>query len=117
MEERFKTARALRRFGLHVGIQVGPILPYGDWRRDADAFAKKLCEEGDFLVVRSVAQMSERGRPTSAVARMLAAERSFFWLRQDSHVPLTEAIRVRDEKKLFHPSALEVREPQLKLFP
>lgn len=116
VEERFKTVRALRRFGLHVGIQVGPILPYGDWRKDASAFATKLCAEADFLVIRSVAQMCERARPTSTVARMLAAERSFFWLRQDSHVPLTEAVKAIDETKLFHPSSLEAREPQLPLF-
>jgi len=117
VEERFKTVRALRRFGLHVGIQVGPILPYGDWRKDAAPFAKKLCDEADLLVVRSVVQMSERARPTSVVARMLAAERSFFWLRQDSHVPLTEAIKEIDHGKLYHPATLELEEPQLPLFP
>jgi hypothetical protein len=116
VEERFKTVRALRRFGLHAGIQVGPILPYGDWRRDADKFAAQLCDEADFLVVRSVVQMSDKSRPTSTVARMLAAERSFFWLRQDSHVPLVEAITRIDPTKLFHPSSLEAREPQLTLF-
>jgi hypothetical protein len=116
IEERFKTVRALRRFGLHAGIQVGPILPYGDWRKDARAFAAALCTEADFLVVRSIAQMSDKARSASVAARMLAAERLFFWLRQDSHVPLTEAIRELAPEKLFHPSGLEVKDPQLSLF-
>jgi DNA repair photolyase len=42
VSERWKTVRALRRFGLKVGIQVAPLLPYGDWRQDAAAFAEDL---------------------------------------------------------------------------
>jgi hypothetical protein len=116
VEERFKTVRALRRFGLHVGIQVAPILPYGDWRKDAVMFAQKLCSEADFLVIRSTAQMSDRPRPTSSAARLLASDRQFFWLRQDSHVPLTNAVSEIAPDLLFHPSGLEMRDPQLQLF-
>ena len=54
VSERWKTIRALRRFGLKVGVQVAPILPYGDWRKDAHAFAEQVCREGDFVVVKSV---------------------------------------------------------------
>lgn len=35
VEERLKTAAALRKFGIEVMLQVHPVLPYGDWRKDA----------------------------------------------------------------------------------
>jgi DNA repair photolyase len=114
--ERWKTVRALKRFGLRVGVQVAPILPYGDWRNDAGTFAQELCEHADFLVVRSVIQAAGVPRPTTRIARMLAQERQFFWLRQDSHKPLLDAISLRAGEKLFHPAGVELQDPQLQLF-
>jgi DNA repair photolyase len=114
--ERWKTVRALKRFGLKVGVQVAPILPYGDWRLDAGAFAHELCEHADFIVVRSIIQAAGVARPTTRLARTLAQERQFFWLRQDSHKPLVDAIATQAEAKLYHPAGLELQDPQLKLF-
>jgi DNA repair photolyase len=114
--ERWKTVRALKRFGLKVGVQVAPILPYGDWRADAGTFAQELCEHADFIVVRSVIQAAGVPRPTTRLARMLSQERQFFWLRQDSHKPLVDAISARAEGKLYHPAGIEPQDPQLKLF-
>lgn len=114
--ERWKTVRALRRFGLRVGVQVAPILPYGDWRKDARAFAQQLCVESDFVTVKSVIQASGVLRPQTPVARKLATDRQFFWLRQDSQIPLLDAIAALDERKLFHPAGLQPVDPQLKLF-
>ena len=116
VEERWKTMRALRRFGLKVGAQVAPILPYGDWRKDAIRFADKLCEEADYVTVRSMIQTCGIPRPTTPLARKLASDRQFFWLRQDSHTPLVDAVLAVNCKKLFHPAGLQPADPQLKLF-
>ena len=116
VEERWKTVRALKRFGLKVGVQVAPILPYGDWRKDAGAFADKLCTEADYVTVRSLIQTCGVPRPTTPLARKLANDRQFFWLRQDSQTPLLNALVERDAKKLFHPAGLQPADPQLKLF-
>lgn len=116
VDERWKTVRALRRFGVRAGVQVAPVLPYGDWRKDAHAFAEKLCEAADFVTVRSMIQVSGVARPTTPLARKLAADRQFFWLRQDSQVPLINAVAEIDANKLFHPAGLMPVDPQLKLF-
>lgn len=116
VEERWKTVRALRRFGLRVGVQVSPMLPYGDWRKDAKAFAEKLCHEADFVSLQSVIQASGVSRPTTPLARRLAADRQFFWLRQDTQTPLLDAIGVMDSTKLYHPAGLHPSDPQLQLF-
>jgi DNA repair photolyase len=116
VEERWKTVRALKRFGLRVGVQVAPMLPYGDWRRDATGFAERLCKEADFVAIRSLIQVSGAPRPSTPLARKLANDRNFFWLRQDTHVPLQEAVAECDETKLFHPAGLSPVDPQLRLF-
>ena len=116
VSERWKTVRALKRFGLRVGVQVSPILPYGDWRSDAKIFAEELCEHGDFVVVRSVIQAAGVPRPNSLLARQLAQDRQFFWLRQDSHRPLVDALTAIAPEKLYHPAGIEPVDPQLPLF-
>jgi hypothetical protein len=50
------------------------------------------------------------------LARKLASDRQFFWLRQDSHTPLLDAVIEANAKKLFHPAGLQPMDPQLKLF-
>jgi hypothetical protein len=114
--ERWKTVRALRRFGLTVGVQVSPMLPYGDWRADAGAFADELCEEADFITVRSITQAAGTPRPNTPIARKLIADRQFFWLRHDTHRHLEQAIARRAESKLLHPADAELPNPQMALF-
>lgn len=114
--ERWKTVRALKRFGIRVGIQVSPMLPYGDWRKDAGDFAAELCEEADFISVKSLTQASRSSRPTNPIARKLEADRQFFWLRQDTHKPLEEAIRRIASEKLVHPAEVAMPNPQMALF-
>ena len=116
VSERWKTIRALKRFGFKVGIQVGPMLPYGDWRRDAAAFAEDIMAEADFVSVHSIADAAGGARPTGALARKLAADRQFFWLRADTRRPLCEALERIAPEKVFHPAAVEVPDPQLVLF-
>ena len=116
--ERWKVVRTAKRFGFKVGVQVGPMLPYGDWRKDAQLFADELVEAADFITVQSLMQGEGGGggRPRSSVARALAADRQFFWLRHDTHGPLTEAITQIAAGKLYHPLALPLPERQLPLF-
>jgi hypothetical protein len=116
VSERWKTVRALKRFGLKVGIQVAPLLPYGDWRNDAEAFAEDLAAEADWISVTSISQAAGASRPSGMIARQLAADRQFFWLRADTHRPLVEAIQRIAPEKLFHPGFLELPDPQLRLF-
>jgi hypothetical protein len=116
VSERWKTVRALKRFGLKVGIQVSPLLPYGDWREDASAFAEDLVAEADWVSVTSIAQGAGNARPSGVLARKLAAERQFFWLRADTHRPLSDALHRIAPEKMYHPAAIEVPNPQLQLF-
>lgn len=116
ISERLKAIRTLRHFGMRVGVQVAPLLPYGDWRRDADKFAELLSDNAEFLCIRSLAQLAEGRRPKGHVAERLAAERRFHWLRADAHEPLIQAIRKRCPEKLVHPVEYEFIEPQLGLF-
>jgi len=116
VSERWKTVRALKRFGLKVGIQVSPLLPYGDWREDASAFAEDLVAEADWVSVTSIAQGAGNARPSGVLARKLAAERQFFWLRADTHRPLSDVLHRIAPEKMYHPAAIEVPNPQLQLF-
>jgi hypothetical protein len=116
VEERFKTVRALRSFNVKVGVQVAPLLPYGDWRKDAGSFAQELVAVSDFITVRSVVQTEGAGRPTSALAQHLAQARDFFWLRHDAHVPLLSALEDAAVDRLFHPASLPYEDPQMELF-
>jgi hypothetical protein len=114
--ERWKTVRALKRFGFKVGVQVGPILPYGDWRADAGAFAESLAAEADFVTVKSIADTTRGARPSGALASKLAADRQFFWLRTDTRKPLAAALEAIAPDKLYHPAELKLPERQMVLF-
>jgi hypothetical protein len=116
VSERWKMVRALKRFGLRVGIQVAPLLPYGDWRTDAQAFAEDLVAEAEWVSVSSIAQAAGSARPNGVLARRLAADRQFFWLRADSHRPLTDALCRIAPEKVYHPAELELQDPQMMLF-
>jgi hypothetical protein len=113
---------ALERYGTMTRQQV--IAPALKLAREgfelnddlAGQFAEKLCGEADYVTVRSMIQTSGVPRPTTPVARKLASDRQFFWLRQDSHTPLLDAVLATNSKKLFHPAGLQPSDPQLKLF-
>jgi DNA repair photolyase len=119
VDERLRAATALRRFGVEVTLQVAPVLPYGDWRRDADAFAEVLDQHGDRVVVRSL----NRGTPDcekrirhSSVAKRLAQERKFQWLRPDAATPLLNALDARCPKKLASRPMPKAQTRQMSIF-
>lgn len=41
-------------------LQVGPLLPYGDWKVDASKFAQLLVENADYIYVRPITDGSEK---------------------------------------------------------
>lgn len=119
VEERLRTAEALRRFGIPVSLQVSPVLPYGDWRNDAPAFAERLCEHADHLFVRGLSDGSpecERRLGTTTLAKKLAADRMFHWLRPDSATPLITAIEACAKEKLSAPVWRHLGSKQLAMF-
>ncbi|MCB0311146.1 MAG: radical SAM protein [Bdellovibrionales bacterium] len=119
IQDRIRAATALRRFNVPVTLQVSPLLPYGDWRRDAEGFAKLLNENGDFLYVKALSDGSERVERklrSSVLARKLAGERKFHWLRADAALPLINAIERIAPDKLKIPQFEQTSEKQLKMF-
>jgi DNA repair photolyase len=118
VEERLKTAAALRRFGVPVTIQVGPVLPYGDWRKDAGEFAQKLVEHADHIVVQPLYRLQKRaGRKINCpVSQRIARDRLFHYLRPDSAQPLFDAIEKIAPEKLMQPSREQLRSRQLSIF-
>lgn len=120
VEERIKLLRSLRRFGIHCGVQVSPLLPYGDWERDARPFAELLGEHCDYVLVRSLSREAERngrGSVEARIARKLADSRRFHWLRNDATRPLIEALdEVGGGRRLTDFQLTDLPERQLRLF-
>ena len=119
VEERLRTAEALRRFGVPVMLQVSPLLPYGDWRGDAGKFAELLCEHADGLYVRGLSngtEQCERRLSTTTVAKKLAADRMFHWLRSDGANPLISEIEARAPEKLEPPAWRHLDSKQMEMF-
>lgn len=119
VSERLKTIRALRQFGIEVKIQVGPVLPYGDWKSDAKKFAEILVEHADFISVLPItdgSKSAESGLRKNPVALKLAQDRKFHWLRRDSARPLLQAIEDIAPEKLVSPQRAQFTNRQLSIF-
>ncbi len=104
--DRLRAAETLRRAGIEVTIQVAPVLPYGDWRKDAESFAALLIDHADYISVNTFESGgNERSRRVrgSPLAQLLANDRKFHWLRRDSARPLLDAIQARAAHKLQRP--------------
>ena len=119
IEERLKTVRALRRFGVEVNLQVSPLLPYGDWKSDAPAFARLLVEHADHIFVEGLVKGSEKAQrkaQSGPLAQKLAADRKFHWLRHDSANPLITAIEELAPEKLKLPERKHLQDRQVQMF-
>jgi len=117
--ERLQCARALRRFGVEVTLQVAPLLPYGDWRGDAARFADLLIESADYIYVRPMMSGEEREdrRTTSPeLAQALSKDRRFHWLRPDAATPLISAIEERAPEKLLAVKRRHLQRRQMEMF-
>ncbi len=117
--DRLDAAVTLRRFNIPVTIQVNPILPYGEWKADAKTFAKAIVNASDNICVGSLTDGSDamekrlRGSP---LAKKLAKDRKFHWLRPDSGVPLISAIEEIAPEKLLIPARTMFGSKQLEIF-
>jgi len=119
VEERLKAIRSLSRFDIPVRIQVSPVLPYGDWQKDAADFAQCIVENAYGVDVRSLSNGSkERERELRGVpvATKLAQDRKFHWLRPDAATPLREALNRLSPKIFTPPNCEHLKDPQLKIF-
>lgn len=117
--ERLKAATALRRFGVEVTLQVAPVLPYGDWRADAGRFAEVLDKHADYIHVKPLTDGSpqtEKIVKYMPLAKRLADDRKFHWLRSDSANPLIAAIKAIAQPKLLLPKRPYLEDKQVKLF-
>jgi hypothetical protein len=118
VEERLKTAAALRRFGVEVTVQVGPVLPYGDWRKDASEFASVLNEHSDYIRPVPLYELQKQsGRSVNcSVSQRIARDRLFHYLRPDSAEPLKAAIQNMAPQKLKGPETVQRGPVQLGIF-
>lgn len=119
IEERLKTVEALRRFGIEVNLQVNPLLPYGDWRQDAGAFAELLVKHADHIFLGGLVDNHEgnaRQAQSSILARKLAEDRKFHWLRPDTAQPLYDAIEQMAPEKLKLPERKHLGKKQMEMF-
>ena len=119
VDERLKTAAALRRFGIEVTLQVGPVLPYGDWKEDAAGFAKILDEHSDYVYVAPFtdgSDLAEKRVRNSVVAKRIADDRKFHWLRTDAANPLISEIEKIAPEKLKRPDRTQLKNKQLSIF-
>ena len=119
VEERLKAANALRRFGVEVTLQVSPVLPYGDWKKDAAGFAKMLTDHADYVHVKAMTdgtEKVERKVRMTSVAKKLAEDRQFFYLRPDTAKPLLNAIEMLKPQALKIPARQQLQPKQMKMF-
>jgi hypothetical protein len=117
--ERLITADGLRKQGVKVNLQVSPVLPYGDFYRDAWPFAETLAEHGDYVTFGCLAtgqvadEPSLKGLP---IAHNLSAEKMFRWLRPHAYRYLFHAVQEVAPEKLLLPVTQEAKLSQMSLF-
>jgi len=119
IEERLKTVTALRRFGVEVMLQVSPVLPYGDWKKDASKFAEILAANGDRIYVAPMTDGSDRTERkirNTALAKKLAEDRKFHWMRPDSANPLISELERIAPEKLSSPEREHLKKKQIEMF-
>jgi DNA repair photolyase len=119
VKERFEAANAFKNLGVEVTIQASPLLPYGDWRKDAASFAQKLCASADYIFIKQIMAndpKSIRNAKKSKIAVQLAQSKQYFWLRHDTAQPLREAIMCINQDKLKAPDRSDLYNKQLSIF-
>lgn len=117
--ERLIAADGLRKQGIPVNLQVSPILPYGDFLRDAWDFAELLDRHADFVTFGSLSSgnpSEERFLRTMPIAQKLSSDGMFAWLRPHAYQAVFHALSVLAPEKLVLPAMRSVAPKQLKLF-
>ena len=119
ISERLIAADGLRRQGVRVNLIASPVLPYGEFYRDAWDFAELLEKHADFVSFGCLASGSsadESQLRTLPVAHKLVSDKQFRWLRPYSHRYLFYALSVIAPEKLMLPVKPPVNPSQLSLF-
>lgn len=118
ISERLRVAAVLRKFGIPIHMQVSPMLPYGDIKKDAAAFASMLTTNADYISVQPIFTGVKSGNKVarSQIADKLAAERNFSWLRADACKHLLQCIELLAPKKLELPNLNTKQDRQLNIF-
>jgi DNA repair photolyase len=113
LEERIRAITALRRFGITVNVQVGPLLPYGDIKTEAASFARFLSQHADYIhVTEASSHLSERDE----IAKTLAEDGRWEYLRKGCSRFLLKELESLAPEKLKTPDKLRYHNRQLSLF-
>ena len=119
ISDRLLAVDGLRKQGVRVNLVASPALPYGDFYRDAWKFAEMLSEHADFITFGALAggaPSDEAQLKTLPLARRLAADKQFRWLRPYSFRYLYYAVQSLAPEKLTVPAPLFPKTSQLSLF-
>ncbi len=117
--ERLIAADGLRAQGITVNLQVSPILPYGDFYRDAWPFAELLAAHSDYITLGCLATGSvqdEQALRMNPLAIRLSTDKQYRWLRPHAYKYLFHALQSVAPKKLVLPVRTEAVKSQLSLF-
>ncbi|HMO02267.1 MAG TPA: radical SAM protein [Oligoflexia bacterium] len=95
--ERLQAIKALQKLGINTEIVVAPLLPYGEWREDAEKTATTLTQHARVSAVLAlydgIDKEVRKERWFETITDALAKRREFFWLRADSSQPLLNALK------------------------
>lgn len=117
--ERIVAADGLRKQGVTVNLMASPVLPYGDYFRDAWDFADLLNRHADYITFGSLASGSENDEKAlriMPIAQKLVADKQFRYLRPYSYHVLYRAMQAIAPEKLLLPVKKPVNPSQLSLF-
>jgi hypothetical protein len=119
IKDRLIGADGLRAQGIPVNLVASPLLPYGEYYRDAWEFAELLDKHADFISTGCLAS-GEPGEENQLralpLARRLAADSKYRWLRPYAHRQLYYALKVVAPQKLRLPAHSYSSSSQLSLF-
>ncbi|MCI5066508.1 hypothetical protein MRY87_12360 [bacterium] len=119
VSERVKTVRALSRFGIETRVQVSPLLPYGDWKRDAGNFLELLGDLSCGVDLRALGDgsvLSESKLRNLPLALKLQKDAKFDWLRPDAILPLKSALERHSPELLERPERPQLSDSQMDIF-
>lgn len=120
ISERLVAADGLRKQGVRVTLCASPMLPYGDYYRDAWAFAELLVKNGDFISFGALAdggQVYENQLKNIPLSQRLSSDNQFRLLRPNCYRQVYQAVKLMAPEKLQLPvETAAQRAMQLNLF-
>lgn len=117
--ERLLAIEGLRAQGITVNISVSPILPYGDYYRNAWEFADLLNTHADYITFGCLSdgsESAERELKNLELGKKLAEDKQYRWLRPYSYRVLFATLKHIAPDKLRLPVSLITSPSQLEMF-